>query len=151
MVLRGCLENALYGLYVSRIPASQETWIRRHEDEKSKKAVKREFKIQNLLNVLKSEDDKLHHIANELYERTIDLGGHPNERAFLSVMKQSRDPSKITFDSAYLIGNEPALQLGLKSCAQIGICALSIFQRIYPERFDILGLSDLLGSLKKGL
>jgi len=151
MVYRGCLENALYGLYLSRTPASQETWLRRHDDEKSKKDVRREFKIQNLLKLLKSEDDKLHHAVNQLYERTIDLGGHPNERAFFSVMKQTKDPLKITFDSAYLIGNEAALQLGLKSCAQIGICALLIFQRIYPERFDILGLSDQLNSLKKGL
>lgn len=151
MVLRGCLENALYGLYVSRTPSSQETWLRRHDDDASKRAVRNEFRLQNLLNLLKSEDVKLYHVASELYDRTIDLGGHPNEKAFFSVMKQTEDAAKLTFNSGYLIGNEPALQLALKSSAQIGTCALSIFQRIYPERFAILGLSDQLNSLKKGL
>ena len=151
MVLRGCLENAFYGLYLTRTPTSRETWLRRHDNEKCKRTVRREFKVQNLLNLLKSEDVKLHYVASGLYDRTIDLGGHPNEKAFFSVMKQKKDDSELTFDSGYLIANEPALHLALKSCAQIGICALSIFQRIYPERFDILGLSDQLNLLKKGL
>ena len=137
MVLRGCLESALYGLSLSRNPSRQEIWLRRHDDEKSKEKVKKEFRIRNLFNSLKLEDTRLHNITKELYGRTIDLGGHPNERAFISVMKQKKDHSRITFDSAYLIGNEPALQLCLKSCAQIGICVLFIFQRIFRERFSL--------------
>jgi len=151
MVLRGCLENALYGLYVTRNPSSQETWLRRHDNEESKKKIKNEFKVSNLLSLLENEDPRLRDIANELYERTIDYGGHPNERAFFSVAKKKSDESKTIIQLAYLIGNEPALQLCLKSCAQIGVCALSIFQKIYKERFDILGLSDQLTTLKRGL
>ncbi|MBM4308523.1 MAG: hypothetical protein FJ123_17495 [Deltaproteobacteria bacterium] len=151
MVIRGCLENALYGLYVTRSPSSQETWLRRHDDEESKKKVRREFKISNLLDLLEKNDKKLRSIAGELYERTIDYGGHPNEKAFFSVAKKSLNEHKITIQSAYLIGNEPALQLCLKSCAQIGLCSLSIFQLIYKERFDILGLSNEMKALKKGL
>ncbi len=107
--------------------------------------------MRHLLSALQSEDVKLHRITKELYDRTIDLGGHPNEKAFFSVMKQTKDDSKLTFDSGYLVGNEPALQLAIKTCAQVGICVLSIFQRIYPQRFDILGLSERLNLLKKGL
>jgi hypothetical protein len=151
MVLRGCLENALYGLYVTRNSSSQETWLRRHDDEESKKKVRKEFKISNLLDLLEKNDKNLHGIADELYERTIDYGGHPNERAFFSVAKKSGDEHKPTIQSAYLIGNEPALQLCLKSCAQIGLCSLSIFQLIYRERFDILGLSDEMKAVKRGL
>lgn len=151
MVLRGCLENALYGFYVTRNPGSRETWLRRHDDEESKKKVRKEFKISSLLDLLEKEDDKLRNIASDLYERTIDYGGHPNERALLSVTTKNVDEHKTTFQSAYLIGNEPALELCLKSCSQIGVCSLSIFQMIYKERFDILGLSDELMALKKGL
>mgnify|MGYP007040052356 FL=1 len=49
------------------------------------------------------------------------------------------------------MGNEPPLALCLKSCAQIGINALFVFQIIYKERFDILGLSDKLNVMKQGL
>lgn len=151
MVLRGCLENALYGFYVTRKPESKETWLRRHDDKESKNKVRKEFKISNLLNLLEKEDGRLRIIASDLYERSIDYGGHPNERALLSVTTKKVDENKTTFQSAYLIGNEPALELCLKSCSQIGVCALSIFQMIYKERFDILGLTDALMVLKKGL
>lgn len=113
--------------------------------------MKKEFTIRKVLDFLKSNDENLYTISNELYERTIDLGAHPNERAFFSVMKQKKDESKITFDSAYLIGNEPALQLGIKSSGQIGICAFLMFQKIYEKRFEILGLCDQTNHLKKGL
>jgi len=151
MVLRGCLENALYGFYVARKPSTQEIWLRRHDDAESKRKVKGEFKVSNLLGLLAVEDEQLRRIAGDLYETTIDFGGHPNERAILSVMKQQLDESKRTYQSAYMIGNEPPLHCSLECCAQIGVCALSIFQRIYPERFDILGLSNQLRGLKEGL
>jgi hypothetical protein len=151
MVLRGCLENALYGFYVTRKSLSQEIWLRRHDDEESKKKVRREFKISNLLKLLGKDDKKLRDTVSDLYEKTIDFGGHPNEKAFFSVVKKSVNEHKTTIKSAYLVGNEPALQLCLKSCAQIGLCSLSIFQLIYKERFGILGLPDDMTALKKGL
>ena len=151
MVLRGTLECALYGLYVARKPSVSEIWLRRDEDEVSRRKVRKEFKVANVFQVLELEDQKLRKIAGNLYERTIDYGGHPNQQAFLSVMKQQSNDSKITFQSAYMIGNEDALHLCLKSCAQIGICALSIFRLVFRERFDILGISQNLESMKKGL
>lgn len=151
MVLRGSLECALYGLYVARKPSVGEVWLRRDEDEQAKKKVKQEFKVASLFQVLDSEDQKLRKIAGDLYERTIDYGGHPNQQAFLSVMKQQSLGSKTTFQSAYMIGNESALHLCLKSSAQIGTCALSIIRLVFRERFDILGISDELEALKKGL
>lgn len=151
MVLRGALECALYGLYVARKPSVSEIWLRRDEDEVSRRKVRKEFKVANVFQVLELEDQKLRKIARNLYERTIDYGGHPNQQAFLSVMKQQSDDSKITFQSAYMIGNEDALHLCLKSCAQIGICALSIFRLVFRERFDILGISQNLESIRKGL
>jgi len=151
MVLRGALECALYGLYVARKPSVSEIWLRRDEDEVSRRKVRKEFKVANVFQVLELEDQKLRKIAGNLYERTIDYGSHPNQQAFLSVMKQQSDDSKITFQSAYMIGNEDALHLCLKSCAQIGICTLSIFRLVFRERFDILGISQNLDSMKKGL
>jgi len=151
MVLRGSLECALYGLYVARKAAVREVWLRRDESEEAKRKVRREFKVGNLFEVLDTDDHKLREIAGTLYERTIDYGGHPNEQAFFSVMKQQSLGSKINFKSAYMIGNEPAHHLCLKSSAQIGTCVLSIFRLVFRERFDILGISDELEVLKKGL
>ena len=151
IVLRGCLENAFYGFYLHKDKVRQEIWLRRHDDKKSKGKMKGEFTIGKVLDFIKANDNNLYGISSELYERTIDFGGHPNEKAFFSVMKQETDKSKITFDSGYLIGNEPALQFSMKSSAQIGICSLLIFEKIYDKRFEILGLSDQINQLKQGL
>lgn len=151
MVLRGCLENSLYGLYVAQHPNAQEIWLRRHDDEKSKKKCKSKFTAHNLFKCLEQEDKKKNDIARDLYEMTIDYGAHPNERAFMSLMSQSKDEKKIDFKMYYLIGDSLPLQLCLKNSARIGVCSLDIFKIIYKHRFDILGLSDKLDQLKKGL
>ena len=39
-LLRSCLENALYGVYLAKNPASQGTWLRRHDSDDHKKAVR---------------------------------------------------------------------------------------------------------------
>ncbi len=151
MVLRGSLECALYGLHTARKPLVRETWLRRDEGNITMQKVKQEFKISTVLQTLKSEDQELHKIAWDLYERAIGYGGHPNQPAFLSVMKQQSDESKTTFQSAYITGNEDALHLCLKSCAQIGTCVLSIFRMVFRERFDILGISGNLENMKRGI
>lgn len=148
MVLRGCLESAIYGLYLSRHKASHEVWLNRHNDEESLKLVKNEFKIANLLNELKTVDSKTYEVTKLLYDRTIDYGAHPNELALTSLLKKTEDENNIKFDLNYLVGNTPALQLVMKTTAQVGICALLIFKNIYKERFDILGISEKLSRFK---
>ena len=151
MVLRGCLENSFYGLYVTRNPDTQEMWLRRHKDDESKKKCRNEFTASNLFKCLEKEDRKINNIAKILYEMTIDYGAHPNERAFMSLMSQSKDEQKIDFKMYYLIGDSLPFQLCLKNTARIGVCSLDIFKLIYRHRFDILGISDKLEKLKKGL
>src|SRR5262245_46279549 len=65
--LRLCLENGLYGLYLSRNPGSRETWLRRHESEQAKQRVKSEFTIRNLFDTLRSLDNQEAAVAHQLY------------------------------------------------------------------------------------
>lgn len=151
MVLRGCLENALYGLYLSRHKESQEIWLRRHDDEKSLKKVKNEFRIRALLDFLKEEDISTYQVANMLYERTIDFGAHPNEKALSSGLKVTGDQAYVQFEINYLIGNSPVMHHCIKTNALIGVCTLDIFRNVYQERYDILGITDKLKKLKNDL
>ena len=151
MVLRGCLENSLYGLYLSHSPASQETWLRRHDDEKSKKQVRNEFAISSLMRFLESLDPKSGKVVSSLYELTIDFGAHPNERALTSTLQQSETQDSIRFDLIYLTGNTPLLHMCLKNTAQIGISSLDVFRNVFRERFDLLGVTAKLDGLRKGL
>lgn len=151
IVLRGCLENSLYGLHISNNPDTREVWLCRHDDEDSKRKCKNEFTAGNVFKTLGLRDTKIHRIAKELYETTIDYGAHPNELGLLSMMRKTQDEHKIDFMVDYLAGNSMPLRLGLKMTARVGVCSLFIFKLVFKERFDILGISKDLEELKQGL
>ena len=150
-LLRSCLENALYGLYLAKHPESRETWLRRHDDAASKQRVKDEFKIGAMLKLTAEMDATEGDVAKALYDRTIDSGAHPNERALMQTLQITESADKIEFKSNYLDQDSVALRAALKTTAQVGVCALSLFRVIYPERFDIMGVTDLLRDVKVGL
>jgi hypothetical protein len=149
--LRTCLENSLYGFYLSKNPGSTETWLCRHDSDAAKKKVKDEFKIRTLLNTLKTADSAEGNGTEVLYERTIDYGAHPNERALMQTLKMDKTADTVEFQVVYLTGDTPSLRLVLRTCAQVGVCALGIFRLIYRERFDLVGLSETLVTLRRGL
>lgn len=152
MVLRGCLENALYGLFIHENPEFREVWLRRHESEEAKNRVKAEFKIGRMLDLLEARDAAGGRAARELYERTIDYGAHPNELALLTALRLTDEGATIRFDLNYLSDDStPALALCLKTTTQVGVCALRTFRLVIPERFNLLGLSDELTRVSAGL
>lgn len=145
------MENALYGFYLSKNPDSSETWLRRHDSEAHKQKVRDEFKIGDLLRLLGSANSKEGQTAATLYERTIDYGAHPNERALMQTLQMTKDPSKVEFKIMYTDGDSDQLRLALRTTAQVGVCVLGIFRLVYKERFDLVGLTDALDTLRAGL
>ena len=90
-------------------------------------------------------------VARILYDRTIDSGAHPNELALMQTLQISEGANQIEFKSKYLDQDSFALSSALKTTAQVGVCALSLFRVVYPERFQIMGVTDLLHHIKGGL
>ena len=150
-LLRSCLENALYGLYLAKHPESRETWLWRQDDAAAKAKVKIEFQIWKILRFAVEVDAMEGAVAKQLYELTIDSGAHPNEFAFMQTLQINKSADQTEFKINYLGQDSLALSLALKTTAQVGVCALSLFQVIYSERFNIMGLTNLLGHLKEGL
>jgi len=152
MVFRGCLENALYGLFIHEHPDLRSVWLRRHEDEASKQRVRDEFKIGLMFDLLDTKETTTGGVARSLYDRTIDCGAHPNEMALTSVLRQTESPESVRFDVNYLSdASTPALSLCLKTNTQVGVCSLRIFRLVIPERFTILGLANDLDAASRGL
>lgn len=151
MVLRGCLESSLYGLFLHGRPDLQETWLGRHESDEATEQVRREFRIGSMLDLLEARDTVTGRAAQELYDRTIDFGAHPNERALMQNLRMTRNEEAVRFERNYLVGDSTALRLCLKTNAQVGVCSLRIFRLVMPERFDLLGLSDDIVRLSGGL
>jgi len=141
MVLRGALESALYGLHLAIHPGLAETWLKRGSSEQWRKQSKKEFTFRRANESLRSQDPVLAAAAEELYERAIDFGGHPNSPAFLQSLgiKDSLEGRRLELN--YLTVERVAHDLCLKSAAQVGVVCLRVFGLIYRERFEISGLA----------
>lgn len=143
IVLRGCLENALYGFFLHENPGLRAVWLSRHDDDASRQRVRDEFRTFRMLDLLETKDRETGRAARTLYERTIDFGAHPNEMALLTVLRHSEEEGAVRFDLNYLSDDStPALALCLKTKAQVGVWSLRVFRLVVPERFDLLGLTD---------
>ena len=149
MVLRGCLEAALYGLYLTNNPASQQTWINRHRNDQCRKKVRNEFTIRRLKECLKKTDPEVHARLSEYYDYTIDLGGHPNIWSVESHLDTANNSGPLVLHYLHPISN--VLLATFKVCAIVGITGLDIFRYVFPTVYKTLRLNDQLALLKKGL
>lgn len=149
--IRACLEYSGYALHIHKNAGLAETWLRRHDDDATKKKVKNEFTIAKVRATIESADRHAAKVFSDLYERAIDFGGHPNERAITSSMRVIDQGDQKTYESIYLHGDGIALDHAIKTTAQTGVCALEILQAAFPERFEILGVRADLLELRKGL
>lgn len=150
-VLRSCLESALYGLHIARDFNRAEVWFQRHDSPKQKDLVRREFSYGAIIKTLEKEDADVARSTRTLYEQCIDWGAHPNEQAFMQNMKMHENDKEIRFEFRYLNAERPTLDLALKTTARVGVCSLLIFSKVYKERFDILGITSAISTLRQGL
>lgn len=151
MVLRGALESALYGLHIAKNPDFEDVWLCREESPSAKQQVRKEFSYGNVSSTLRSESKSLSQSAARLYERTIDRGGHPNLVSLLQSLELEGEGTKRTLTGQCFTDDETVARICLKTCAQIGVCCILIWERISPERFELTGLSDELDVEKEGL
>ena len=150
-VLRSCLEFALYGLHIYINESLGEVWLQRHDDADSLRTVKKEFTHVKVINTLRNEDRQLFESVELLYKRTIDFGGHPNERAITGSMLMESSDAQILLQQIYLHADDLSLDHGMKTAAQVGLRSLYILRRIFRERFDILDITSGLDRLSKQL
>lgn len=151
LVMRGCLENALYGVYTHDNNEKQHIWISRDKDPSARKKVLNEFKMGNIFNFFEKVDSKTCAVAHELYDSTIDYGAHPNRKAVLGSIRQRKEGETVCYDMEYITNDNTFSRLGLKRNMQVGLCTLKIFRNIYAQRYDLLGLTDKINKLEQGL
>jgi hypothetical protein len=63
MVLRGCLEASLYGLYIAKDPSRATIWLNRGDSEEARRASRREFTTAKPMGVLQETNERLHSIV----------------------------------------------------------------------------------------
>jgi hypothetical protein len=132
-------------------PSLAETWLKRHDDAAALRAMKKAFLGVEVEQTIETTDKELARIYKELYERTIDFGGHPNLRGVVSSMLMNESAEKRQLQPIYLHADETTVLHALKTVAQVGVCGLHLFQHVFPERFSILGIRQKLIELRTRL
>jgi len=142
--MRAALESALYGLYMAGNSQRQELWAKRQDSDASRRAMKKEFHNHKMTPHLEQVDSHLRKMYDKLYQRTIDLGAHPNPWASLSQISITTSPTRHEFEANYFVFHDEAHPLCLRSLIQTGLCALSIFEHVYNARYKILQIDTRL-------
>jgi hypothetical protein len=148
-LLRGSLEYALYGFYLNKFPAEIQTWAERDDSKAGKKKARKELILGKMLSELDKTNAATGRAARHLYELTIDVGAHPNRKTITLAMKREETEEDVFIDLAQLNNDPTMFVMALKTCAQVGICSLKIFKLVFPERFDLLGISDEIEKLSQ--
>lgn len=149
MLLRGCLEAALYGLYIAKNPDSRQIWHNRHKNDQCRKALKSKFTISNLKKCLANIDSDVHARLSKYYEYTIDLGGHPNIWSVESHIDNIDDSGPLVLHYLHPLSN--VLLATFKTCAIVGVTGLDVFRHVFPQLYIQLELNNRIVVLKRGL
>jgi tetratricopeptide (TPR) repeat protein len=131
MLMRGCLENALYAFYVSTDASLKGVWLARHDSEAAAKQVRDTFTIAKIKKALAQRDAALSAKVFQLYEHTIDEGAHPNVKAFFKNAVQQNESGGITLAVTYL--NPDHNDELISATAEVGAIALELFKLVFGD------------------
>jgi len=142
VIFRACIENALYGYYLYKKPELGSIWVERQQSIETKKKVRNEFAIGKILKLLEQEP-KVWNRIKDMYEKSIDYGGHPNVYSVASNWRETEGKEVID-----IFNNEPYFK---KCCLltniYIGLGCLSVFGLIYPKQLEDAGAPKELKGL----
>jgi hypothetical protein len=134
---RSCLESAGYARLIFTSPQLSEQWLKREDDPETKSR----FTNRAVRESIASSNTVLARIYQELYERSIDFGAHPNEKSVtLNMVKESMTTQTLQF--RILPGDGLVLDHALRTCAQVGICALKVLDLVFGEQFAKLDIKE---------
>jgi hypothetical protein len=148
---RGMLENAAYAVHIRRDPSLATVWLNRHRDEAGMKASKKAFRYIAVTASVAAANQHAGKRFADLYQRTIDWGGHPNERSVTGNMKMIEEPDRRVMLAIMLHGDGVELDMALKTVAQCAMVSLELLQILYNAKFEILGINAAMVGLRKGL
>ena len=148
---RGMLENAAYAVHIHSNPLLATIWLNRHQDGTGMKASKKAFQHIAVTASVVAANQHAGKRFEDLYQRAIDWGGHPNERSVTGNMKMIEEPDRRLMLAIMLHGDGAELDMALKTVAQCGMVSLELLEVPYDAKFEILGINAAMLDLRKGL
>jgi hypothetical protein len=150
-VLRLSLEFAAYACLLNENAALGQIWWDRDVDEKSLRKARKVFTAAAIIRAVKKVDQRLGEIYEQLYKRTIQFGGHPNEKAVTQSLRLDIGEAQTIVEQVYLQGDGLVIDHWIRTSNQIGICVLKVFEHLHHERFAKLNVRSKIETLAEGL
>jgi len=147
-LIRCCLEYAGYAFLIHRKPDQAAVWLKRHEDKISRKAAINSFSGAKVLATIEASNPNKGQQYRALYEHAIDLGAHPNIQGLATNMEIVSEEQRQVVQLIHLHADGTSLRASMLTTAQAGLCALAIFEEIFPERFKQMGISEKLAAAR---
>jgi hypothetical protein len=148
---RAMLEYGAYAVHIHRDPALGKVWLDRHQDPVSMEAQKNAFSHRKVVASVTAANQHAGKRFEEMYQRTIDFGGHPNERSVTGNMKLVEEPDRRVMLAIMQHGDGVQLDSALKTAAQCGMISLEMLEVIYSAKFELLGIRAAMLELRKKL
>lgn len=150
-VLRLCLEFAGYAALVGQEPALAATWFDRDVDSEKEKAARRAFTHGAVQAAIAKYSPDLAGIYDELYDRLIQFGAHPNEKSVTGNLKLDIQETQTFLNQIYIQGDGIILDHWIRTANQVGLCVLKVFEQVHAVRFATLQIGDRINALAQGI
>ena len=111
----------------------------------------KKLQIKGMINAIGERLPREAQIIRDAYDSLIDWGAHPNEKALSRRLALQSDDKSLRFDLSFMVSNPLAIEGMLRLASRIGVCVLTIFELVYAERVEILGISSRIVALKQKL
>lgn len=150
LVLRAAIEQAWYALHIARDPRPPErstVWLQRHDSSATLKKCKEEFTIASVRATHEGLDAGTAKVLRELYDTSIDFGGHPNEKGILASMRREETEGSVTYQVGILHPEPLLMTVTLKTAVEVAIGTLKVAQLISPEQLKVMGLDLTIDQL----
>jgi len=150
-VLRLSLEFCGYAALITQKPALAKTWWDRDIGAEEQKLARRSFQHGPVVAAIEKYQPKLAIIYDELYNRVIQFGAHPNEKSITANLKLDVRPEQTRLDQVYLQADGIALDHWLRTASQVGITLLKVFGYVHQGRYAEIKVEDRIKMLSEGL
>jgi len=153
-VLRAAIEQAWYAFHIAEDPQSTaraEIWLKRGHSEKDTNKAKEEFSVGRVRRTHEAADAETATQLYWLYKQMIEFGAHPNQLGTFAAMTETNGDSHVQYDIGILHPKPLPVLMTLRLAVAVAIGALKLFERIFPERFAIVGLPDRIAELVQEL
>lgn len=150
VLMRSCLEYAGYAIRLFTDPNLEKVFLNRHADKASKNALRKKFEISTITGAIARFDKKLSEIFKHMYDRSIDFGGYPNPHAMFGAADIAKDDDEqLTSMSTFAFAVNPKpIEFAMHKLARVGLTTLCIFEHMFKEKFELLGIRAKIDALK---